>query len=480
MHRRQAFLAILVFSGAVRDARADPTPRLVASWKEKDARVVIFSPDGRSLVSSGAEGHRLRDAGTGDVRAVLAGPRDQFNGPVFSPDGQLLYAEVGSNQFQPVGVRDLKVWDVPTGRIRGSFAHIAEAMGDGHFALSKDGSRLAFLDNSERLPMRVETSTVRFDRHDRQTFEVAHNANPGLPRVILWDVAGWKQTARVDGGLPLAFSPDGTTLATGDREWRTPVAKLWDVPTGRFRSELEDRTPGVWPLVFSPDGRFLASGAYPDRSLWEVADGRKWTLEVKGAGTRRPAFSPDGTLLFPDGLPRMDPGYARSESYSCFDLTRMPPPRLDLGPGEVIISPDGSRYAAVQGERHTGGPVAMGLHELASRREIRLFDVTGLEGARFSPDGRWLALLMGVYVTVPPDPAPRFLREIHLLDPATARGVTMLPSPGETWGNYDWIFSPDGNTLAVYYRTGSNAYRDGDPEPSDRPLNVEIWELPPR
>jgi hypothetical protein len=68
--------------------------------------------------------------------------------------------------------------------------------------------------------------------------------------------------------------------------------------------------------------------------------------------------------------------------------------------------------------------------------------------------------------------------EIQLFDSDTARLMYTIPAPGQTWGNYGWRFSPDGNTLAVYYRTGTNAYRQGEPDPSDRPMTVDIWELP--
>jgi hypothetical protein len=58
--------------------------------------------------------------------------------------------------------------------------------------------------------------------------------------------------------------------------------------------------------------------------------------------------------------------------------------------------------------------------------------------------------------------------------------MATIPSPGPTWGNYGWKFSPDGKSLAVHYRTGSNVSLLGDPDPSDRPMNLEIWEITPR
>ena len=269
----------LVLTIAISATCAEPTPRLKAFWHQKEARVVVFSPDGRAVVSSGGEGYQLRDSATGRVRAELAGPGVQCNGVSFSPDARLLYAEVQSNEFNPVAVQDLKVWDVATGELKTVFPHVTEAVLDaGHFTLSADDSRLAFQDNSERRPIQVELSEGSWGMLGTsvRSHVVALNVSPGLPRVKIWDVARWRQIAVIDGASPLAFSPDGKTLVTGDRDWKVPVARVWDAATGRLIRVLNDRSPGVWPITVSPGGRFLTSGSFEDRSLWDLADGRRW------------------------------------------------------------------------------------------------------------------------------------------------------------------------------------------------------------
>lgn len=459
--------------------RAADEPRLVTSWKERDATVVAFSPDGRALISSGTEGDRLRDAKTGAVRAVLSPPPlSGYGKRVFSGDGHLLFAQVRTDRELPLIAHDLKVWDVATGEPRGTFPYVGEHLAEGSFELSADGRFLAFVDNSERLPAQLSTSTMRFERG--QSAEITLNTNPALPRIRIWDVAAWKELAVVDGGLPLAFSPDGHVLATGDRDWKAPVARLWDTVTGRSLGELMNRSPGLWPLAFSPDGRFLASCEHGPKSLWSLNDGRRWAVESEGTGltSRVPAFSPNGELLFPNGLPHMSPQIGQREEYPCFDLNTMPPTRIDLGPGRIIISPSGRHFAAGLGEDGSGNPVALALRDLPSLRETARLEVSGLMGARFSPDGRWLAVLAGRREEAPPPEGTRFVLEIRLLEPATGRPALTVPSPGPSWGNYDWHFSPDGNSLAVYYRTGSNSSRQGEPDPTDRPMNVEIWEIP--
>jgi len=375
---------------------------------------------------------------------------------------------------------------VATGKEYATLPYISEHFygGTEDFALSGDGKALAFLDNSERLPMEVKSSKFVLDGRFEGT--VVYNVSKGLPRVKIWDVPAWKERATVDGGAPMVFSPDGATLVTGARDWHDPTAKVWDASTGRPRAAFDSGGPWMKPLVFSPDGKSLAIGTGKGQVLYEFAGGRKWPVAAFGNAYDAPVFSPDGRLLFPNGLRRMDPSIGRSEGYYAYDLSELPPKLLELESAELAISPDGRRYAALRGKVGSGGPFTVSLHDLPSLHETGQYELTGLVGAGFSPDGRWLALMAYRHETMTSGPESRRVMEtrsfleIRLLDPATARVPATIPSPGQTWGNYGWKFSPDGKSLAVDYRTGSNAYRPGDPDPLDRPMNVDIWELPPR
>jgi len=89
----------------------------------------------------------------------------------------------------------------------------------------------------------------------------------------------------------IAFSPDGTTLASGSADlafssrasWRrispwgseNNFVQLWDLQTGRLLETIDAGFSYVTTVAFSPDGALLASGSmYPDDNavrIWKVA-----------------------------------------------------------------------------------------------------------------------------------------------------------------------------------------------------------------
>jgi WD40 repeat protein len=66
----------------------------------------------------------------------------------------------------------------------------------------------------------------------------------------------------------VAFSPDGRVLAVAVDQG----VQLWGVAVGRLLATLSGHAGKVKCLAYSPDGTLLASGAH-DRTvrLWEVA-----------------------------------------------------------------------------------------------------------------------------------------------------------------------------------------------------------------
>jgi len=94
----------------------------------------------------------------------------------------------------------------------------------------------------------------------------------GYSEVRLYDITGKHVRTLATsgaGGLRPVFSPDGKTLAVGNRNYET---RLFEVATGKLLHKLDARS--TQEIAFSPDGKVLAAG-YVDGTvrLWDVATG---------------------------------------------------------------------------------------------------------------------------------------------------------------------------------------------------------------
>ena len=211
--------------------------------------------------------------------------------------------------------------------------------------------------------------------------------------VTVWDLTSHALRTHCPGAredvYALAFSPDGTLLASAGRQ--RPL--VWDAATGRLLLKLDahNTMPGV---AFSPDGRRVAVVSLPfwtppgdaGVDVWELENGRGMrTLLGLTAATTRLAYSPDGRLIA-----------ALSENWRAAlweaDAGRL---RflLDAPVGAFVdscgmaFSPDGKRLAAAAGE-------GARLWDVATGDEVGAWALPpGLcDSLAFTPDGRLMLL----------------------------------------------------------------------------------------
>ncbi|WP_171064017.1 WD40 repeat domain-containing serine/threonine protein kinase [Actinomadura soli] len=214
--------------------------------------------------------------------------------------------------------------------------------------------------------------------------------------VRLWDVGSRSEIGRpLTHGYPIhavAFSPDGKTLATGDLGNK---ARLWDVQN---RSQIgqslghRGKSGSVDAVAFSPDGRTLATGG-SDKTvrLWDV-ENRSQVGQSSGmflireeAWVLAVAFSPDGRTLATAGSD------TRVRLWDVENRRQIGQPLLHKGRGNavlaVVFSPDGKTLATA------GSDTRVRLWDVGSRYEVGR--LTGhkkrVVSVVFSPDGRRLA-----------------------------------------------------------------------------------------
>jgi WD40 repeat protein len=202
--------------------------------------------------------------------------------------------------------------------------------------------------------------------------------------------------------LALAFTPDGTTLASGGTDG---LVKLWDVATGQERGTLPGHGVPLLSVAFSPDGQTLASAgcgmpwlggklARPgevklwDRAIWENKDVFRGSYPM--------SLSPDGrTLALGNGSPSPDPKVATPTAINLWDVAtgkvRCSLTMPSKPTGRVAFSHDGRLLATV----HEDGTVV--IWETASgqvHKKLGPFP-RGVDAVVFSPSDRLLAVAQG-------------------------------------------------------------------------------------
>jgi RNA polymerase sigma factor (sigma-70 family) len=331
-------------------------------------------------------------------------------------------------------------------------------------------------------------------------------------RVWIWDIPHEQPRREIE--VPtvdlfcVAFSPDGTTLATGGFGG---AVQLWDVATGACRATLSLGKSSIYSLSFAPDGKILAACEQGKGTrLWDLQQRRETFLADPLCGSIAPIFSPDGRLMAINMLGGEVVLWDRATSMTHLSATGA---AIVFGPDSRTLAmwgPDGGTLEVINTESGselwkialawgpTGGGVAFsadGKTIIAERGGVlRFFEARsgreklrspeahegGVSVVRYTPDGRAIltagddgtvrqwdattARQLGVFrhdgrvhqLAVSADGASLATTvqgpgaSVSVWDVATGVLRQRWPGTGDVNGSLALAFSPDGATLLAF------------------------------
>ena len=241
-----------------------------------------------------------------------------------------------------------------------------------------------------------------------------------------WSQLWSSSTAHASNVTAVAFSPDGSRLATASLD---QTVKIWSTSTWTLQQTLTGHFNGVTSVAFSPDGQKIVSGSVDGTvKIWNWSSGACLvTILAHALPVTATVFTPDGARVISGSDDRTVRIWLATDGSAVLTLGG----QRDFV-GAVAFSPDGVLCAA------TGGDGTIQVRNAANGSLVSTIpgNTNYVSSLAFSPDSAMLASGGG-----PLDPTIKLWRisdgALLQIIPATTNGVMAL------------AWSPDGTTLAA-------------------------------